>query len=510
MVNSEKNKTTSHNHEIPEKFSNIRALLLGDIMLDKYVYGSVARISPEAPIPVLLHQDEKSMLGGAGNVFSNLISLSGKHHVLLSLAGEDENLSQLKKMLNSTGAKYQLFLDPERRTSLKMRFIAQRQQVVRYDVESTGPLNRQIQAKILYEVSEEIDFVDIVILSDYSKGFFNKELIQDIIKLAKKAGKLIFIDPKDPDFSSYTGADFIKPNRKELQEASGISLKTTDDIILAARTLCEKYSIGNIIVTLSEEGMVFIPGNGDDAIHQKISHSPAFFDVSGAGDTVLAVLSLAIASGIPLVQAMQLANAAAQVVIAKPGTATLTQAEILHYLNSSGPGRDIGVSGIDFSEKIVTLSQAKEIVKLWKNQGDSVCFTNGCFDLLHSGHLSSLLQAKKHGDRLVVALNNDASVKRIKGSSRPVQDEKTRASVMAALQCVDLVILFDEDTALNIVKELRPDIIAKEGYTLEKWPEARFVQGFGGKVLFLERNNGNSTSELIDRINYLREKQNAE
>ena len=485
------------NHVL-RQFADVRVLLLGDIMLDKYIYGTIKRISPEAPVPVLQHNKEKMMLGGAGNVFRNLIALSGKQHVLLSVAGEDVNQIQLKKLLANTAQHY-LFTEPGRKTTLKVRLIAQSQQVIRYDEESIIPLNANLQDEILKKYREELGNFDIVIISDYNKGFFSKDFTQKIISLAREAGKPVIVDPKGRDFSAYEGADFVKPNRQELSEASGLPVQTIDDAAAAARFLCGKYSFNNVIVTLSEEGMLCITGPvcGDNVIHSKISHTPEIFDVSGAGDTALAVLALALGCGVPIMQAMDIANLAAQVVIGKAGTAIVLPKEIIsYYIYTSNKE----ISNNDPLEKIAALPKAKEIVQAWKNKGEVVCFTNGCFDLLHYGHISSFLQAKKHGDRLIVALNSDASVKKIKGDQRPIQDEKTRAALLAVLQCVDLVIIFEDDTALYLVQELRPDVIAKEGYSLENWPEARFVQSYGGNAVILKNENGYSTSGLVEKI----------
>jgi len=481
-------------------FTGVRVLLLGDVMLDKYVYGNIARISPEAPVPILQHTEEKNMLGGAGNVFRNLIALSGKRHVLLSVAGEDEYQIQMQKILSDM-AKYHLFIDPERKTTFKMRLTAQGQQVIRYDIETTSPLKAELREKILYTYKEQLESCDVVVLSDYNKGFFCGDFTQEVIQLAVKMGKPVLVDPKNSDYSVYTGADFVKPNRKELSEASGLSVQSLYDITAAARSLCRKHSIGNIIVTLSEDGMVYVPGNGGNVIHKEVEYIPEVFDVSGAGDTVLAVLALSIGCGIEISWALNIATIAAQIAISKSGTAVVTPEEIIHYVYS----HNTEVSTGNLLNKIVTLPQAKQIVKAWKNSGKEVCFTNGCFDLLHYGHISSFLQAKEHGDRLIVAMNSDKSVKKNKGSQRPVQDEKTRASLLAVLQCVDLVIAFDEDTPLHLVRELHPDVIAKEGYALENWAEARFVQSYGGKVVFLKREDGYSTSDLVGKIAMIRE-----
>ena len=496
--------TNPINHVL-NKFADVRIMLLGDIMLDKYVYGNINRISPEAPIPVLRHLKEKNMLGGAGNVFCNLIALSGKQHVLFSVAGDDEYRIHLENLLINT-AKYHLYTEADRKTTVKQRLIAQRQQMIRYDIETASPIGKNLQNEILSDYAKELEFVDAVILSDYNKGFFNKDFTQEIICLAKKAGKMILVDPKSRDFSFYAGADFVKPNRNELTEAAGEPVQTIDEITAASRSLCQKHSIGNIIVTLSEEGMLYVPGNGGRAVHIKPQYTPEIFDVSGAGDTAFAVLALSLASGAEIETALHTANTAAQIAISKAGTATVSPEEIIRYVHSRAPE----TSGDNMLSKIVSLPEAKKIVREWKNNGETVCFTNGCFDLLHYGHISSFLQTKKHGDKLIVALNSDISVKRNKGEHRPIQDEKTRASLLAVLQCVDLVIIFDDDTALRLVDELRPDVLAKEGYPLEKWQEARYAQSYGCKIVFLKREEGYSTTKLTDKIAAKKELANAE
>ena len=481
-------------NEILNKFTGIRILLLGDIMLDKYVYGDIERISPESPVPVLRHKEEKNMLGGAGNVYRNLITLSGAHHVFISASGEDQYLKQIKELLNDTG-RYRLFTEPRRSTTVKMRLIAQNQQTIRYDIETTSPLSAGLYENILTVYRQELESCGAVVLSDYNKGFFCKDFLQVIIKLAKDSGRMVIVDPKNRDFSVYSGADYLKPNRKELSESAGYPLKTTDDVINASRFLCNRHSIGAIITTLSEDGMIYVPASGEP-VCSKLEFSPEVFDVSGAGDTALAALSLCLAGGVQITHALQTANITAQIAISKAGTAAVMPDEVIHYAHMHMAEEASG----DLLKKIVTLQQAKKITQIWKNEGDDICFTNGCFDILHYGHISSFLQAKKYCDRLIVALNSDVSVKKIKGPFRPIQDEKTRSAVLAMLQCVDLVLVFDDNTALNLVAELRPDIIAKEGYTLENWEEARYVQSYGGRVVFLKREAGYSTSGLAGKI----------
>jgi D-beta-D-heptose 7-phosphate kinase/D-beta-D-heptose 1-phosphate adenosyltransferase len=487
-------------NQILSNFSGVRVLLLGDIMLDKYIYGSVARISPEAPVPVLLYKEEKNMLGGVGNVFRNLITLSGKKHILFTAAGKDERQIMLKKMLANT-AKYHLYIEPERKTTMKLRMVVQEQQIVRCDEESVVPLSLNTRKEIMNDYMKQLESADIVVLSDYNKGFFGAGFAQEIIKAAKKAGKIVLVDPKNRDYSIYTGVDYIKPNRHELLETVGQPyIQTIDEMIDAARSLCKKYDIGNVIVTLGYDGILYVPGHGK-AIHAKIEHTPEIYDVSGAGDTVLAALALSFASGVQISMSLRIANTAAQIAIGKSGTATVLPEEIYHYLHTHA----LENSDDNLLNKIVNLTRAKELVKVWRSNEETICFTNGCFDLLHYGHISSFLQIKKHGDRLIVALNSDKSIKKIKGLQRPIQDEKTRAALLAVMQCVDLVIIFDEDTALHLVREIRPDVIAKEGYPLIEWPEAGFVQSYGGRIVYLTREKGYSTSALIGKLTKFKE-----
>jgi len=478
------------------KFAKARCLLMGDVMLDRYLYGSVRRISPEAPVPVLDHKDEKLMLGGAGNVFRNLIAMGGDRHVLMSVTGNDRDSIQIKDLLDDAQGCY-LYTEQGRRTTVKTRLISKSQQIVRYDEESTEPLGAQLRERVLADMRGELAHADIVVLSDYGKGFFGGGFMQEIIRLCKSARKPIIIDPKCADYSVYGGADFVKPNRKELSEAAGRPLRAMGDIVGAARALCRENSIGAMIVTLSKEGMVYVPGCGGDAIHSGIKEAPTVFDVSGAGDTALSVLALSIAAGIHMPDALDIANAAAQVVVAKAGTAAARPEDISTYMC----GRDAAAP----LEKQASPFRAREIVQAWRGRGERVCFTNGCFDLLHYGHISSLMQARELGDRLIVALNSDESVRRNKGAHRPIQGEKTRAAVLSALGCVDLVVVFDDDTALPLVRDLRPDVIAKEGYSLDEWPEARLVREYGGSVAFLKREEGYSTSALIEGIAGLKE-----
>jgi len=486
--------------QIFSKFSGTRVLLLGDIMLDKYIYGDITRTSPEAPIPVLLYKEEKNILGGAGNVFRNLIAISGKQHILFTVAGKDVRKNILKKLLANT-AKYHLYLEPERKTTMKLRMVVQEQQIMRCDEEILLPLSQNTQKEILNDFTKQLESADIVVLSDYNKGFFSDGFAQVIIKTAKKAGKIVLVDPKSRDYSIYAGADYVKPNQHELLEAAGYHyIQSIKGLTDAARYLCRKYSIGNIIVTLGNDGILYVPRNGK-TIHAEVEYTPEVYDVSGAGDTVLAMLALSLASGVRMPVSLRFANTVAQIAINKSGTATVSPEEIYNYLHN----RALEISDDNLLNKIVTLSKAKELVKVWRSNGETICFTNGCFDLLHYGHISSFLQAKRHGDRLIVALNSDKSVKRIKGILRPIQDEKTRAALLAVMQCIDLVIVFDEDTAVHLVREIRPDVIAKEGYSIIEWPEAGFVQSYGGKIVYLKRENEYSTSGLVKKIAKIKE-----
>ena len=327
-----------------------------------------------------------------------------------------------------------------------------------------------------------------------------ERLAQEVLALCRAAGKRVFIDPKGKDYRKYGGATLVKPNRKELETVCGVTLDPKapdflDQVIRYTRKLLETCNIERAVVTLSEKGMVYVPRDGSETVYLP-TEGREVCDVSGAGDTTMSVLAAARAIGATFRQAMELANVAAGIVVGKVGTAVVTPAELQAALDAK---RSLA---LPFERKVFTRADLPAQVKAWQAEGLKVGFTNGCFDCLHCGHLSSLYQAKEHCDRLVVALNSDASVRRLKGPSRPIQDQQTRSLVLAGLELVDAVVLFDEETALPVVEEIRPDVIAKEGYTIDRWPEAQYVTAYGGEAVTLKRVEGYSTSSMVERMNH--------
>ena len=480
--------------EIISAFPGVDIVCIGDIMLDRFVYGEVERISPEAPVPVLRWTSERETLGGVGNVAANLRALGARASVI-ARAGDDFARARLEELLAKLGAGATFVSTPGVPTTLKTRFVSKHNHLLRMDRENVAPPDGAARAAALAAVERAISSgAKLAIVSDYAKGFLVPSLLADIIALCRQRRVPVFVDPKGVDYSRYAGATLVKPNRRELEIATGRRLDSSapdfiESVIAAARDLIKSSRIENALVTLSERGMVFVPGDGGEKFYLP-TEGREVYDVSGAGDTTIASLAATFAAGAPIADAMAVANAAAGIVVGKVGTSIVTPVELAAKAAKSAPAS---------SRKIFSLDALAAKVAQWKAQGLKVGFTNGCFDCLHSGHLYSLEQARLHCDRLVVALNSDSSVKRLKGPSRPIQNERTRAEVLAALEATDAVVVFTEDTALALVERLRPDVIAKEGYRLEDWPEAQRVVALGGKAVTLKRLEGFSTTEMLGK-----------
>lgn len=478
-----------------DKIEDVSVLVAGDLMLDTFVYGSVDRISPEGPIPVLSVTKETRMLGGAGNVLSNLSALGAKP-VLFSIVGDDSHADTIKDMAIAMGADCGgLFSDPSRPTILKTRYVAQGQQLLRTDFEKTHAIDAALEERILQKAQEKIKQVKAVVLSDYGKGFFKGALLTKLIAMANKEGLPVLVDPKGNDFSIYRGADVITPNRKELALATNRSnLKSDDDIVSAAQDVLKKCGIKNVVATRSEDGMSVI-GASSALLHLR-TVAREVYDVSGAGDTVIATIAAAMATGMDLHNAARLANVAGGIAVSKLGTAPVTADELKNGV-SVGKGTISSLSGWD---------DAAKQVKEWQEQGLVVGMTGGCFDIIHYGHVTYLNDARAKCDRLVVALNHDASIRILKGPTRPVNDEVARAAVMGALGSVDMVVLFgaakegEDNTPCALLDSLRPDIFFKGGdYTVESLPETKTVHGYGGAVSIMPVYEGYSTTKIIEK-----------
>ena len=483
---------------IVKSYKNIKVLCVGDVMLDHFLYGKVERISPEAPVPVFNFQSEKKMLGGAGNVVANLKTL-GCSADILCFVGDDAAGREVRKLLENVCDHVAALVIPGFPTIEKTRVIAGNNHLLRIDNERRFQCSDDIFGP---ELDERVRTADIVLLSDYAKGLLSPERCQRVITSCLAANCPVIIDPKGSDYSKYAGATVVKPNLKEFNQATGLSCHPTDadfrdKLREGAGRLFSTYGIRNLLVTLSEHGMAFVSADHPDQVFQIPTEAREVFDVSGAGDTSLAAFGASLAAGADVQDAMKLANIASGVAVGKLGTSCVTAQEILDALSrrisSTGPGWRQ-------KKKIVSRHEAAAIAAQCRDQGKKVGFTNGCFDLLHQGHLHSLMQARSLCDVLMVGLNTDASIKRLKGPDRPVQDEKTRALLLASLEFVDFVIMFDDDTALPLVDAIRPDLILKEGYTIDRWPEARFVESYGGKAVTLSRLEGYSTTQTIQKM----------
>ena len=487
---------------IVKSFQNIQVLCIGDVMLDHFLYGKVERISPEAPVPVFNFRKEKSMLGGAGNVVANLCSL-GCSADLVCFIGADSAGNEVRRLLAEVSADSLPIEVPGYPTIEKTRVISGTSHLLRIDTERRFDDVAEAEAELDAELLPRVEQADIVLLSDYAKGMLSPERCQRIIDVCRKVGKPVVVDPKGSDYRKYSGATVVKPNLKEFNQATGMNTSPDEPDFLArlregARSLFETCGIENLLVTLSEHGMAFVSAKDTDAVFQIPTEAKEVFDVSGAGDTSLAAFGAALAAGASIKHAMKLANIASGIAVGKLGTSCVSAQEIFDALSRR---RSVG-SGLGWKQKskIISVREAADIAGQCREQGRKVGFTNGCFDLLHQGHLHSLMQAREHCDVLMVGLNTDASIKRLKGPERPIQDEKTRALLLASLEFVDYVIMFDDDTALPTVDAVRPDLILKEGYTIDRWPEAQFVESYGGKAVTLARLDGFSTTGTIARM----------
>ena len=476
-----------------DRFAGCTVLVLGDVMLDAYVYGHVERVSPEAPIPVLRIDNRREMLGGAGNVARNVAAL-GARVILIGVAGDDEaGRSIATQLAEADGGRIsgRLVIDSDRPTTRKTRFVSGAQQLLRVDEEIARPIGGATAETVLARFQEALAQSDIVILSDYSKGVLSETVLAAAIAAARAAGKRVVADPKSRDFSRYRHVDVLKPNRLEIAQATGIDCRDDATTEQAGRAALATAEAGAVVVTRGAHGVSIIPKDGP-ALHLP-TLARAVFDVSGAGDTLVSCLAVALAAGADLAEATELANAAAGIVVGKAGTECVSPTELAQGLH-------LGAL-IETDRKVATLTGALDQVARWRAAGLRVGFTNGCFDLIHPGHVRLLGQARAACDRLIVGLNADASVKRLKGPERPVQNEVARATVMASIGAVDLVILFGEDTPLALIEALRPDVLIKGAdYRIDQVVGADVVQSYGGKVVLADLEAGQSTTGTIGRI----------
>jgi D-beta-D-heptose 7-phosphate kinase/D-beta-D-heptose 1-phosphate adenosyltransferase len=471
-----------------KRLARASVLVVGDAMLDRYVYGEVERVSPEAPVPILTVTREVAMPGGAGNVVRNLTALDASA-AFVSVVGDDQAGSDLTGLIGGQErVEPWLLVQGGRTTTLKTRYIAQGQHLIRADREQTIPLPEKLTERLIRIALDAVAATSITLLSDYRKGVLSDEVAAQIIAGAKSLGRRVVVDPKGRDYSRYRGADVVTPNRRELAEATGLSVDSESAIVAAAQVLLARYDFGAVLVTRAEDGMSLITA---DEVRHFPGEAKEVFDVSGAGDTVVATLAAALAVDVPLVDAARLANIAGGIVVGKVGTAVARPADLLAALSP--------VTGA--LRKVVTAANAAEAAERWRTRGYKVGFTNGCFDLLHPGHVHLLEQCRAMCDRLIVGINADASVARLKGPTRPAQGEAARAAVLASLASVDLVCLFEEDTPLELLKLIRPDLLIKGAdYTRETVVGAAEVESWGGSVALAELLPGHSTTATLARL----------
>jgi D-beta-D-heptose 7-phosphate kinase/D-beta-D-heptose 1-phosphate adenosyltransferase len=473
------------------RLAGARVAVIGDVMLDRYVMGEVERISPEAPIPILSIRRRTSMLGGTGNVVRNIAALGAKVDLVAVIGSDDAGAEVARFFKELPGVRVDLTVDATRPTTIKTRFVSGTQQMMRADEESTAPLPAAIRDELIEAGRQAIAQAAVVVLSDYAKGVLKNGVAAALIKIARDASKAVIVDPKGRDFSAYRGASIITPNRLELAEASGKPADGDDAIVAAARGLIDGLDFDAVLATRSRDGMTLV--RRDDAPLHLPTEAREVFDVSGAGDTVIAALAAALAAGAALPEAAALANAAAGVVVGKVGTAAVYAEELRSALHHQDIARA--------EAKELSLGSLLERVDRWRRAGLKVGFTNGCFDLLHPGHIRLLTQSRDACDRLIVGLNDDASVKRLKGPDRPIQGEASRAAVLASLASVDAVVLFAEDTPIKLIEAVRPDVLVKgSDYTVDKVVGADLVQKNGGKVVLVELAEGHSTTNTIKRM----------
>lgn len=475
-----------------EKIQTKNILVIGDIMLDRYSFGITKRISQEAPVPVILKQREEIVLGGAANVAVNL-KKAHQNVYLLSVIGNDLQGERLLNCLKKQNIDTSLILkDNSRCTTTKTRIVGQNNaQMLRIDEEDSNPIGQDIEEKLIKKLEDTIKKFDLVIISDYKKGLLNIENTQKMIEICNNANIKTLIDVKEPNYKKYANSYLIKPNLNELQDITGMSVDNGEDIVKAAKTLLKNTKCQYVLATRGKDGMTIV--GKDDFINIECK-SREVFDVTGAGDTVISYLATGIANNIDLIDSIKIANYAAGVEVSKFGTYAVTIDDIRAYIEAE--------NNVFFENKIVTIAKLKEILS--KKANKKVVFTNGCFDIFHVGHSRYLREASKLGDILIVGVNSDSSVKRLKGKERPIMNEKERTELLASLEFISYIVIFEEDTPLNLIKEIKPDIITKGGdYKPDEIVGNDIVKSYGGKVVICPYIESKSTTSIINKIKEL-------
>jgi D-beta-D-heptose 7-phosphate kinase/D-beta-D-heptose 1-phosphate adenosyltransferase len=468
---------------------HLKVLVVGDLMLDRYILGEVERISPEAPVPVLRHAQHYERAGGAANVAMNLSGL-GCQALLAGFWGDDADKSELAKILEAAGISTVGVVTTRLPTISKTRIVGRQQQLLRLDIESKEKPDPEDQQRLRERVAQLVSKVHAVVLSDYAKGAISAELCEVVIRAARAMAIPVLVDPKTPDFGKYAGATMVCPNLNELAVATGVPAHERDALLKAGEQQRVRHELKYVTATMSEKGICLLSEKG---VYRSPACAREVFDVSGAGDTVIATLAAAMAGGLLVETAVELANLAAGIVVGKMGTVPIAQHELISALTPS--------SGIRGGEKVLNGERLAKRVQEWRAAGETIVFTNGCFDLLHVGHVTLLEECHKFGSKLVLGLNSDASVGRLKGPTRPVVGENERARVMSALAAVDAVVLFDEDTPIELIRAVKPDVLVKGGdYTLETVVGHEDVIAAGGRVEIVPTVEGFSTTSILQKM----------
>ena len=473
------------------KLSQIRnrhILVVGDVMLDNYYKGDVRRISPEAPVPVFRKRSERSVLGGAANVAANLVA-ANQQTSMMSIIGKDANGQTMMQLFENLGINAELVINLQRSTTIKTRFLADNnQQLLRLDVEDTDPITKVESNRILKKLQKVIDDFDLILMSDYLKGLLTQEFTQGVIKMARKHDIPVVIDVKDPKYGKYYGATLLKPNLNELRSLTGKNVQTDEEIVEAAEELRKRSNCQYVLATLGAKGMVLV-GDGEPYFVKSLARE--VYDVSGAGDTTIAYLATCMANEMPIRESVDIANYAAGIQVGKVGTSSVSWQEVRDLISNE----DYGIA-----HKILSAEELNSFRK--DNAQKKIVFTNGCFDILHVGHKRYLQQAATLGDILVVGVNSDASVRRLKGPTRPVNNEQDRAEMLSALGFIDYVVIFDEDTPYELIKKIQPDVLVKGGdYKPEEVVGRDIVEARGGRLELISFVEGKSTTNIIKKIN---------
>ncbi len=479
-------------HELREILASAktpRVVILGDLIIDKYVSGEVSRISPEAPIPVLAAKSSELRLGGAGNVAANLRSMEAQVDIV-GVVGDDGHGRAMRELfeefeIGTSG----VLVDPTRPTIEKTRMMSGVQQMLRVDWEDARPLDGEALEAMLARIPTAIEGADAIVLSDYGKGMMPPPILRRAIDAARALGIPCLVDPKGNDYSRYSGATLITPNRKEAEEALGRKFRSLEEVPEGAAELIRIAGLDMTLITLGADGIYF--RSKDGALEGRVpTQARAVFDVTGAGDTVVAHLAFHLGCGVALPAAVTLANHAAGIVVAKLGTHSVTRAELFDRLSQGAPHEG----------KVVPRAGVGSVIENLRREGKRVVFTNGCFDVLHAGHVDYLRFSRSKGDALVVGVNDDASVARLKGPSRPVNSLEDRMAVLAALEFVDCVVAFDEDTPKKLVEQVSPDVLVKgEDYANKTVVGAEWVESHGGQVVLAPLLAGRSTTSILAR-----------